>query len=281
MKINRLHIIIFIEAVLIVIISGLLFFTMTKSTELDSLMPVSENEISKEVPKSSTPASGTFPSDVLDLKNWKITLPIGSSESPIEVKQPVLNKYELRPWFVVNPKGEGVRFRAPVNSVTTSGSNYPRSELREMSADGKEKASWSSSQGIHTMELDQAITAVPKTKRHVVAGQIHDADDDIIVIRLEYPNLYVNVDGDNVVTLDKNYTLGKQFTVKFVAHDGKTDIFYNKSDEPVYTLIKDYMGGYFKAGAYTQSNCSREASSVCTDDNYGEVILYDVSVTHQ
>ena len=198
------------------------------------------------------------------------------------MKQPVLKNYELDPWFVVTSDGNAVRFRASVNSVTTNGSNYPRSELREMIDDGKTKASWASVLGTHTMFLDQAITAVPKTKKHVVAGQIHDAEDDIIVIRLEYPNLYVNVDGDNVVTLDKNYTLGKRFTAKFVVHEGKTDVYYNNSTKPVYTLPKNYSNGYFKAGAYTQSNCNREVSrQLCSDDNYGEVILYQLEVTHQ
>lgn len=278
MKWNKLHTIIFLETMLILVVGGLLIFSMYKPGEKDSSLESSD----KTVPTSTQiSSSGKFPSEVLDLTDWKITLPIGSSESPTEVKQPVLTNYELDPWFVVMPDGNGVRFRAPVNSVTTTGSNYPRSELREMTQDGKVKASWSSTSGTHTMFLDEAITAVPKTKKHVVAGQIHDAEDDIIVIRLEYPNLYVNVDGDNVVTLDKNYTLGKRFTMKFVAHDGKTDVYYNDSSKPVYTLSKDYSGGYFKAGAYTQSNCSREAASLCQDDNYGEVILYKATVTHQ
>lgn len=215
----------------------------------------------------------------IDLTNWKLTLPIGSSESPTEILQPKLANYNIDPWFIkVN---NGIRFRAPVNSVTTGGSNYPRSELREMTSNGSKRASWSSTQGTHTMFLDQAITAVPTTKKHVVAGQIHDADDDVIVIRLEYPNLYVNVDGDNRYVLDSNYTLGKRFSVKFEVMNGKTYVYYNDSLGPVYTLSKSYKGAYFKAGAYTQSNCDREGSStICNGNNYGEVIVYQATVSH-
>jgi hypothetical protein len=234
--------------------------------------------------KNATPSSNSsiYPSQVLNLTNWKETLPIGSAEKPTEVKQPVLATYKLDPWFIVQPGTRAVRFRAPVNSVTTSGSNYPRSELREMTNNGKTNASWSSTAGTHIMTLDQAITAVPTTKKHVVAGQIHDSEDDIIVIRLEYPKLYVNVAGDNTITLDENYTLGKRFTIKFVAHNGKTDVYYNNSTTPSYTLSKDYTGAYFKAGAYTQSNCEREkTASLCTDQNYGEVLIYNINVTHQ
>lgn len=234
-------------------------------------------------PTSTPPATtGTvkYPSQITDLTNWKLTIPMGESKKATEIKQPELEKYILDPWFVVNPGG-GIRFRAPVNAVTTSGSNYPRSELREMTDSGKTNAAWSSKSGTHTMILDETITAVPKTKKHVVAGQIHDDADDIVVIRLEYPNLYINLDGKNVYTLDSSYTLGKKFNVKFVASGGQTQIYYNGSTDPVYTFTKDYSSAYFKAGAYTQANCSKEKSSDCNNDNYGEVVIYNVKVTHE
>lgn len=227
-----------------------------------------------------TSESVKYPAQILNIANWKLTLPTGKSKKPTEIRQPELAKYINDPWFMINPSGEGVRFRAPVNGVTTSGSGYPRSELREMIDNGKNNASWSSTSGTHTMFLDEAITAVPIKKKHVVAGQIHDADDDVIVIRLEFPNLYVNVDGDNKYTLDSNYTLGKRFSVKFEVKDGKTNVYYNNSYEPVYVLDKSYSGAYFKAGAYTQSNCSKEDQSSCNSDNYGEVVIYQLSVTH-
>ena len=229
-----------------------------------------------------SPSRSTYPSQILDLSNWKITLPIGPSENPTEIKQPQLSTYSVDPWFIAMPEGRGVRFRAPVNAVTTGRSDYPRSELREMINNGTAKVSWSTSAGTHTMFLDQAITAVPKKKKHVVAGQIHDADNDIIVIRLEYPNLYVNVNGKNKRKLDSKYMLGKRFTVKFVVSNGKTEVYYNNSTAPVYTLNKKYSDAYFKIGAYTQSNCSKEDSpSLCNGDNYGEVVVYQVTVTHQ
>lgn len=226
------------------------------------------------------PPSLTYTSRILDLTNWKLTLPTGASEKPTEIRQPQLNTFEGDPWFISVSSPSGVRFRAPVNGVTTGGSDYPRSELREMTENGTLNASWRSTSGTHTMFIDQAITALPLKKMHVVAGQIHDKNDDVIVIRLENSNLYVNVDGDNKYTLDSNYTLGKRFNIKFVAKDGKTEVFYN-SVTPVYTLNKDYSGAYFKAGTYTQSNCSREESANCNDENFGEVIIYGLSVAHQ
>lgn len=231
----------------------------------------------ESTPKPSAKLSDL--SQLFNLKNWKLTLPVGSSGKPTEIKQPTLNTYRLEPWFI--PGIDALRFRASVTGVTTGGSKYPRSELREMTANGTVNASWSSSSGTHTLFLDEAITYVPKTKQHVVAGQIHDASDDVIVIRLEYPNLYVNADGKNVYTLEEGYTLGKRFTVRFVVKAGKTEVYYNNNTEPVYILSKNYSGAYFKAGAYTQSNCTKESSEFCNADNFGEVVIYKADISHE
>ncbi|MGW0828254.1 polysaccharide lyase family 7 protein [Streptomyces sp. NPDC002845] len=223
--------------------------------------------------------SGTceYPADVLDLTNWYIGLPVGEEESPTNVKQPLLATYSNDPWFTASPDCDAVQFRAAVNGVTTSGSNYPRSELREMTDSGQTKASWSSTSGTHTMVIDQAITALPEERPNVVAGQIHDADDDVSVFRLEGSKLYIT-DGDTshhkLVTDD--YELGTEFQAKFVVSDGEIKAYYN--GELQTTLSKDFSGGYFKAGAYTQANCGN--SSPCSDDNYGQVEIYGLSVTH-
>lgn len=218
------------------------------------------------------------PADVIDLKNWKETLPVGDVESPVEIRQPGLATYSLDPYFTVSPGGDGIRFRAPTDGVTTIGSGFPRSELREMTNNGAAPASWSTVSGKHSMTISEAITAVPETKKHVVAGQIHDSLDDVVVIRLEHPRLFVDVNGTKGPVLDPNYTLGKRFNVRFEAGGGKIKIYYNDSASPQFTMTKSVGGCYFKAGVYTQSNCSTE--EVCGSDNYGEVVIYSLAVTH-
>ncbi|MFI9811729.1 chondroitinase-B domain-containing protein [Saccharothrix variisporea] len=216
-----------------------------------------------------------YPANVLDLRNWYVGLPIGEDESPTNVEQPALATYKVDPWFTSTSDCAAVQFRAAVNGVTTSGSNYPRSELREMN--GTAKASWSSTSGIHTMVIDQAITALPNDKPHVVAGQIHDASDDVSVFRLEGSSLYIT-DGDTshhkLVT--DNYTLGTRFQAKFVVGGGQIKAYYNGVLQT--TISKSFTGGYFKSGAYTQANCTYSAP--CSDTNYGEVKVYGLSVTH-
>jgi hypothetical protein len=226
-------------------------------------------------PIATTDGSCRVPADVLDLSNWYEGLPTGSDGSPINIKQPELNSYRIDPWFVATADCSGVRFRAAVNGVTTSGSRYPRSELREMS--GSTKASWSSTSGTHTMVINEAITHLPAEKPHVVAGQIHGSQNDISAFRLEGTNLYLTHGDDHHYRLvTSGYQLGTPFEAKFVVSGGQIKAYYDGTLEA--TISDRFSGAYFKAGAYTQANC--DTSTPCSDDNFGEVVIHSLTVTH-
>ena len=80
------------------------------------------------------------PGDVIDLKNWYLTLPSGSSGDPDTVQQPKLASYTSK-FFRLNDTRDGVAFTATAGGTTTENSHYPRAELREMN--GSAKAAWS------------------------------------------------------------------------------------------------------------------------------------------
>jgi len=227
------------------------------------------------VPQPKTTAG--LPSSVLSLADWKLTSPVDTSHagSPDEILQPELNTFQDTKYFHVNSARNGVVFNAPCGGATTSGSGYPRSELREMINNGSATAGWSTTSGTHTMEITQAITHLPDVKPHVVAGQIHDAGDDVIVFRLEGTKLFVDQNGNNGPVLTTSYRLGDVFTVKFVAHNGGVECYYN--GQYIYTYKVSASGCYFKAGCYTQSNTSKGDSATA----YGEVVIYSVKITHQ
>jgi hypothetical protein len=199
------------------------------------------------------------------------------SGRPEEILQPRLGTFAITPYFAV--RGDGVQLRAPTNGTTTPGSRYPRAELREMADGGARLASWSTESGTHAMVVEQAITAVPRAKKHVVAGQIHDGEDDVVTIRLEYPRLFVDHNGVAGQTLTGSYVLGTRFTVRIEAGEGEIRVYYNGAAIPADRLAKRGAGLYFKAGAYTQSNCTREPA--CGPDNYGEVVISRLEVTHR
>jgi hypothetical protein len=220
-------------------------------------------------------SSGGVPARVLNLTNWKLTLPFGKkSDDASEIKQPELNSYQDDTAFHVDRSGTGVVFRANAGGATTSGSTYPRSELREMTDNGKKNAAWSSKSGVHVMTVTEAITATPAAKPHVVAAQIHDAEDDVVMVRLERNRLFVEADGDEVGVLDPNYVLGTRFAVELRATSSGIRVTYNGSR--VVTYKKSGTGYYFKAGCYTQSNVDRGDKASA----YGEVVVYALHVQH-
>jgi hypothetical protein len=228
-------------------------------------------------PPTTNAPPALLPSKLLNLTNWKLTLPVDTSRpgSPDEIRQPELATFQDANYFHLTGKGNGVVFKAHCGGATTSGSGYPRSELREMVNNGMANASWSTTNGTHTMEIRQAVTHLPDVKPHVVVGQIHDAGDDVIVFRLEGWTLFVDENGSRGPVLTTNYQLGTEFTVKFVARNGGVECYYN--GRYIYTYWVNTSGCYFKAGCYTQSNTSRGGSASA----YGEVVIYDVKVSHQ
>ena len=224
--------------------------------------------------------TGTAPGTVLSLTNWKLTLPVDGCDDnkwSDEVTQPTLSSFRDARYFTVN-SARGVVFRARVDGArTSSNTKYPRSELREMTDRGEERASWSnrsSSNGVHRMTMEAAITATPSNKPHVVAAQIHDEDDDVMMIRLYGKELVVDANDSKVrLLLDAGYQLGKRFTISITASNGNIRVVYNNSRTVDYK--RSGTGMYFKAGCYTLSNPSYDRG-----DQFGEVVIYKLSVSH-
>jgi hypothetical protein len=225
--------------------------------------------------EASSSAPGPLPSDILDLSNWYLGIPVNTSHAgaPDIIRQPELASYTNAAWFHLNAARDGVVFAANAGGYTTSGSDYPRSELREM--DGSSLASWNSASGTNTMELTEAITKVTPAKPDLVAAQIHDSSDDVIEIRLQGNVLAVHSnDGKTKSVLDPNYQLGTPYSLKIVATSAGIAVYYN--GVLTTTVAATGSGYYFKAGAYVQSNPSKgdEASAV------GEVVIYKLAVRH-
>lgn len=228
------------------------------------------------------PPAPNLPAATLDLSVWKITLPVlddlncGRSASAKEVKQPLLNQFKDDRFFFMGDDG-GVVFRAGAEgAATTTNSKYPRSELREAMpydpAVGPREASWATNDGkTHAMTMTQAVTSLPMSPRKVVVAQIHDADDDLIMVALTDRTLAVEwMDGKPLGTLDAAYTLGTKYTLKIEARNGTIRIFYNDMNTPKVQANASTTGCYFKAGAYSQSLGSGNS----------EVRIYALEVSH-
>jgi hypothetical protein len=206
------------------------------------------------------------PSQVLDLQSWKINLPAGNQQ----VMQPHLASYYGDAFKVV----PAVQFTAWCGGQAQPGSKYPRSELREMNPDGS-AASWSSTSGIHAMDLTQRITHLPVVKPQLICAQIHSTADYLILVELDAQKLYVRYRDAVAGVLDSNYQLGSYFDMRIQALQGHVDVFYNgvhKVHQPMKAT-----GCYFKAGCYVQSNTSTGDLPTA----FGQVEISRLEISHR
>jgi hypothetical protein len=228
---------------------------------------------SEEEPEGQARGGGAgSPGELLDLRDWYLTLPTGSDGDPEDVQQPDLQSYS-NDSFRLNDEGDGVVFRANAGGVTTENSEYPRSELREMTGD--QHAAWSNTSGTHTLEVREAITEVPPAKPEVVAAQIHGGDDDVLQIRLEGQTLVAQyADGEQQTVLDADYQLGTPYDLRIVAADGRITVFYDGEQKA--EIEQSGSQWYWKVGAYTQSNPDKGDAA----DAAGEVVVYSLDIQH-
>lgn len=217
------------------------------------------------------------PAMVLDFSRWKLQLPTGPKERPAEVTTAALQAgFEAPPWFEASPLGAGgVTFRAAVNGTTTSGSNYPRSELRELNPDGA-LASWSSSKGWHSLTVSLSFDELPLSKPHCVGAQIHDGKDDVTVWRLEGTKLWITRGDEKFKLVTDRYALGTRLEARYVVWQDRIDAYCD--GRMVATIPAKFTGGYFKTGCYTQANCGN--STPCSDANRGAVTIHSTRIEH-
>ncbi len=217
--------------------------------------------------------SGDAPASILSyLKNWKITFPLDSdgkdsandSQSGNDCDDRNNDAYEIRnitgdipypfsEYFFVH--GKEVFFKAHCAGATTSGSSYPRSELRQTPGGGDNYWSMDDYQ-----YLDVRVRAVhlPDEKPEVSMVQIHGPDDE--PLRVEYradsQGLHVVQNEDDTVEYVLPYSLGQQLHVTVTVDNGDiTCRIENEDTGDVWsdTWEAEDSKGYFKVGCYTQS----------------------------
>ncbi len=232
---------------------------------------------------TSTPgAPATTTVGAVNLKNWKLTLPVGKSGDPTEIKNTNLATYKNAPWYSRLSDGQTIFYvDSKRATATTSNSDNPRSELREMS--GSKEASWSSTSGTHQLLTRLKVTQLQGTSAGgktfgVVISQIHDANDDVTVFRLEGKKLWVTKgDEPHGYLVDGNVKIGQIITVGFKVEKGVTRYYYSNTGSMSpslisYSLKQSYSGGYFKAGNYCQCGGGRTGKT--------KIVISGLGVTH-
>lgn len=211
------------------------------------------------------------PATVLGLSgnDWKITLPIGPGKGQAkEYKGAEFETLTYAPYYLVALAGTSVIFEAPVSGVTTSGSNYPRSELNNDVANG---GLFDSAKGLHSMTFEMSFNHLPLGKG-VVGAQVHGKRDDVSTFRLEGKNLYITRSNNaHYFKIRSDYELGTVFNGGYVVEKKKLHCYYNGVQ--VLEMPIRGKGNYFKLGCYTQANQSYPG-------DYGQTEVHHVMAKH-
>lgn len=203
------------------------------------------------------------PGGNFDLSHWELQLPTGSPGSPTTIPPSQLegaNGFQDS-YFSTAPGDGSMVFWDPENGVHTPNSNYPRSELREMNADGS-AADWAIP-GTHTLSATVKVTHVPD---HVCVGQIHLGDGSGSTKPLL--ELFYYADGTITMAIEQTpaggneipYTvgtvpLGTRFSYVISLTGGTTIGLNLNGTNHTWTLPTAFDGYpmYFKAGDYDQT----------------------------
>lgn len=176
-------------------------------------------------------------------------------------------------YFRPTADGLGVVFRVYCDGGrTSSGTNYPRSEVREFKPGGKERAEWDAGSGFHAMSGRTRVTHLASAKPEVCIAQIHDAEDDTFQLRVEGARWKATVRGAEVAAGDM---LGDTITWKVEVSAGRIAVIVNGQQRHTGTLTG--AGQYFKVGCYAQSSVRKGGAR---PDDWFETELYDLVVSH-
>jgi hypothetical protein len=223
------------------------------------------------------------PGGNFNLSVWQLQLPVGSPGAPTTISPAQLkgaNGYTNPAYFFTDKTDGSMTFWAPEKGVTTPNSNYARSELREMNANGS-AADWRLA-GSHRLS---ATLRIPQVTKNVCVGQIHlgsGGPSTKPLVELYYkPNGDISLgtenspDGGQTLHPVGNVPLGTKWSYVIAVSGGNTvnlTINGSTTSYPIPSSFNPY-GMYFKAGSYNQS--SSESTT-----NGAKVKLYTLQINH-
>jgi len=214
----------------------------------------------------------TAPGSKFDLSKWNLQLPINQVQT---IPPDQLDTYASK-WFFLDANGKMV-FTTITSGDHTSGSQFARSELREIFSSSDPNWSLSSKNGQHVLEATAQVTSCPTSNKVTTLGQIHTVDADIpIIVELQWKNGKVSVMYSQKDSSDHKYQTfvfddevgSNLFHYKILVNNNKLTMTVNGQSKT--TDISGWSGvkQYFKAGNYVQSYvgdvlCTAKFSTLC------------------
>lgn len=220
---------------------------------------------------------------MIDLATWNLSIPVGIPATTIDT--PLLAGGYQDHYF--QSKDGAIFFWAPVNGSTTKNAKYPRSELRETSADGK-RHNWTYPSADNFLRAALKISQVPSTGKLVI-GQIHAHQSSAPLLKLEYQYKEYLAGGNivakvrlkpdapiQVITIASHIELNQRFTYSIHLTPGGT-LSINLNNNNWNTRLDSAWAAkslYFKAGAYPQDNSGYETEA-------GAATFFKLDIEHR
>jgi hypothetical protein len=203
-------------------------------------------------------SSSLPPGQNFNLSTYKLQTPVASGSGVLEISQPQLATFTAS-YFYTGSDG-AMTFWCPVTGATTSGSSYPRSELRQLTE--------FKPTGTHILSGTVKILQQPSTGK-IIFAQIHGSLSGSEMLKLRWTNGSIRV-GTKTTIISSiaigttiNYTIKLVGTQLTVTVNGST---YSKT----YGTGWDKDNLYFKAGSYIEDNSG-------TSTEGGKVAYYALS----
>jgi hypothetical protein len=237
-----------------------------------------------------TVSAAMAPSSNFNLADWKLQT-INSSNTQTDILAPVLNAGYISPLFYTNTTDGSMVFRVPSNGGTTSGSTYPRLELRQMTGG----ANWALSDPTeHYLTAQCKVIDIATAKPKIIIGQIHGSETNSELLKIRWTGYLPGqcfiearfelndvTQAEYGVTLATGLSLGDMISYTVTMKNGTITCTVNGvSASQTYTIA--YFGStdayYFKAGNYFQYNNLTVPDPTLI---YGKTQFYKLSLQRQ
>lgn len=218
---------------------------------------------------------------MIDLATWNLSIPVGVPATTVDTPKLVAGYQDG--YF---RSGNTLFFWAPVTGSKTDNAVYPRTELRETTADGR-AFNWMYSSADNFLRAALTVDQVPSTGK-IVIGQIHCYQSTEPLIKLEYQYKEKTKTGNIVAKFRKTPTsepeviqiatgvpLKTRFT--YTIHLTQAGNLTVNANDIVWNAKLDSTWSarllYFKAGVYTQDNTGYATEG-------GAATFYKLTINH-
>jgi hypothetical protein len=220
------------------------------------------------------------PGQLFNLSDYILQLPVGPQGNTMTVKN--LSTYSSEYFYTATDSS--IAMWAPVTGNTSSGSLYPRTELRDVSFNQNGVGDWTLN-GTHKLNVTMTVMQVPQVPK-ITIGQLHSNligssslyGSCSVLVELEWqsgtlvnymrkaPTL-TNPNCAAIITvLPGYYPLGQPFSYSIQVVNTTVTVSTSQGDNPSHTYSwwntsgSNIYWAHFKVGTYVQDNNKTEGS---------------------